>query len=214
MDSISGGGADAIEMRNELGANSSVSEVSFHHTEFALGAVFPSIELNSLALYRLEFALMCLISIDISNNTGILEIDDGIVDDELGSGGRVENVEVVIFDPRTIEIGSRMCVCMEGNGKLRVTTFASPYKVSIDPDLPEGDIACHLILSVLIEEDKWVLLCITAVVLAPSNSWIIWIIKLLSKLRNVGDGARCGGEGDGRVVLSEPNWFVILHVVV
>jgi len=90
VDGISGGGADTIEMRNESGTNGSASKVSFHHTEFALGAVFPFIEFNSLVLYRLEFALMCSISIDISNNTGILEIDDGIVDEESGSGGRME----------------------------------------------------------------------------------------------------------------------------
>jgi len=214
VDGISRRGADTIEMRNESGANSSASKVSFHHTELAMGAVFPSIKLDSLALYHLEFALMCSISIDVSNNTGILEIDDGIVDEKSGSGGRVENVEVVIFDPRAIEIGSGMCTCMEGDGKLRVATLASPYKVSIDSDLPEGDITCHLILSVLIEEDKRVLPRITAVVLAPSSSWMVWILKLMSKLRDVGNGARCGGEGNGRVVLSEPNWFIVLHIAV
>jgi len=214
VDGISRRGAETIKMRNESGANSSVSKVSFHHTEFALGAVFPLIKLNSLALYRLEFTLMCLISINVSNNTRILEIDNGIVDEESGSGGRVENVKVVIFDPGAIEIGSRVCTCMEGNGKLRVATLVSPYKVSIDPSLPEGDVVCHLVLPILIEEDKRVLPRITAVILAPSNSWMVRVIKLLGKLRNVGDGTGCGGEGDGRVVLSEPNWFIVLHIVV
>jgi len=146
MDGISRRGAETIKMRNESGANSSVSKVSLHHTEFALGAIFPLIKLNSLALYCLEFTLMCLISINVSNNTRILEINNGIVDEESGSGGRVENVKVVIFDPRAIEIGSRVCTCMEGDGKLRVAMLASPYKVSIDPSLPEGDVACHLVL--------------------------------------------------------------------
>ena len=201
-------------MRNELGANSSVSKVSFHHTEFALGAIFPLIELNSLALYCRKFTLMCSISINVSNNTRILEIDNGIVDEESGSGGRVENVKVIIFDPGAIEIGSRVSTCMEGNGMLGVATLVSPYKVSIDPSLSEGDIACHFVLPVLIEEDERVLLCITAVVLAPSNSWMVRIIKLLGKLRNVGDGTGCGGEGDGRVVCGKPDWFITLHVVV
>ena len=214
MNGISRRRADAIEMRNESGVNSSVSKVSFHHVEFALGTFFPPIELNLLALYRLEFALMCSISINVSNNAGILEINNGVVDEESGSGGRVENVEVVIFDPGVIEIGSRMCTCMEGNGKLRVATLASPYKMSIDPNLPEGDVACHLVLPVLIEENERVLLRVTAVILAPSISWMVRVVKLLSKLRDVGDGARHGGEGDGRVVLSEPNWFVVLHVVI
>jgi len=154
VDSISGRGTDAIEVRNESGANSSISKVSFYHTKLALGAVFPSIKFNLLALYRLEFALMCLISIDISDNTGILEIDNGVVDEESGGGRRVEDVEVVIFNPRAIEIGSRMCACVKGNGELRIAMLVSSYKVSIDSNLPEGDVACHLILPVLIEENK------------------------------------------------------------
>ena len=214
MDGISGRGTDAIKMRDKLGANCSIGKVSFHHAEFALGAVFPLIKLNLLALYCLEFALMCSISIDVSNNTRILEIDDGIVDEELGSGGRVENIEVIIFDPRMIEIGGGMCTCIEGNGKLRVAVLASPYKVSIDSNLSEGDVACHLVLPVLVKEDKQILPRITAVVLTPSSSWMVRVIKLMSELRDIGNGARCGGEGDGRVVLSKPNWFVILHIVV
>jgi len=201
-------------MGDESGADSSISKVSFHHTEFSLGAVFPFVKLNSLALYRLEFTLMRPIPVNISDNTGILEINDGVVDEESGSGEGVENIEVVIFDPRAIEIGSRVCMCMEGNGKLRTATLASSYKVSVDPSLREGDIVCHLVLPVLIEKDKQVLPHITTVVLAPSSSWMVQVIKLLGKLRNVGDGTRRGGEGDGRVVLSEPNWFVALHVVV
>ena len=192
VNSISGRGTNVIEVGDELGANSSTSKVLFHHTEFALGAILPLIKLNSLAFYHLEFTLMRSISINISNNTGILEIDDGIVNEESGSGGRVENVEVIIFDPRTIEVGSGMCACVEGDGILEVAALASPYKMSIDPSLSEGDVTCHLILSILIEEDKWVLPRITVVILTPSSSWMVWVVKLLSELRDVGDGARCG----------------------
>jgi len=203
-----------IKMRDESSANSSISKVSFHHTEFALGAVFPFIEFNLLAFYRLEFALVCSISIDVSNNAGILEIDDGIVDEELGSGGGMENVEVVIFDPRMIEVGGGVCTCVEGNRILGVPPFASSYKMSVDPDLSEGDITCHLVLPVLVEEDERVLPRITVVILAPPTSWVIWVAGLLGELRDVGDGARGRGEGNGRVVCGKPNWFVVLHVVV
>jgi len=214
VNGCSGRGTDAVEVGNKSGANCGTGEVLFHHAEFALGTVFPLVKLNSLALYHLKLALVCPISIDVSNNTRIPEIDDGVVDKKSGSGRGVENVEVVIFDPRAIEIGSGMCTCMKGDGKLRVAMLASPYKVSVNPDLPEGDIACHLILPILVEEDKRVLPHITAVVLAPSISWMVRVLELLSKLRDVGDGARCGGEGNGRVVPSEPNWFVVLYVVV
>ena len=194
--------------------NSSGGEMSFYHTEFALSVVLPFIKLDSLALYCLEFALMHSIPKNISDNTGIPEINDGIVDEESGGGRRMENVEVIVFDPGTIEVGSGMCSCMKGDRILSIAALVSSYKVSIDPNLPKGDIACHLILSVFVEEDKWVLPRITAVVLAPPSSWMVWVVKLLSELRNVRNGTRCGGEGNGRVVLSKPNWFVGLHVVV
>jgi len=201
-------------MRDKSGVNSSISEVSFHHIEFALGVVFPLVKLDLLALYRLKFTLIHSISINVSDNTRILEINNGVVDEELGSRGGMENIEVVIFDPRAIEIGSRVCACMEGDGKFRVTTFASSYKMSINPGLSEGDVTCHLILPILVEEHKWVLPCITVVVLTPPTSWMVWVVELLSELRDVGNGARSRGEGNGRVVRGKPDWFVILYIVV
>jgi len=199
---------------SEPSANSSVSKVSLHHTEFALGIALPPIKLNLLVLYHLEFALMCSIPINISDNTRILEIDDSIVNEKLQGGGGVENVEVVVFDPRMIEVWSEMCTCMERDGVLRVAALANPYKVSINADLSEGDVACHLILTILIEEYKWVLPHITVVVLAPSSSWMVWVVKLFSELRDVGDRTRCGQKGNGGVILSESDWFIALYVVV
>ena len=214
VDGVSGRGAHVVEVGSESGADGSVSKMVFHLIQLALGAIFPSVEFNSLAFYCLKFTLMHPIPVNISDNTGVFEVYDGIVDEKSRGRGRVEDVEVIVFDPRTIEIGSGMCACMEGDGIFRVATLASPYKVSVDPNLSEGNVACHLILTILIDEDKWVLLRITTVVLTPSGSWMVRVIKLLSELRDIGNGARCGGEGDGRVVLSEPNWFVILHVIV
>jgi len=75
VDGVGGGGANAVKMGNKSGTNSGVGKVSFHHAELALGAIFPFIKLNSLALYCLEFALMRLIPENVSDNTGILEIN-------------------------------------------------------------------------------------------------------------------------------------------
>ena len=214
VDGISRRGTDMVKMRNKSGAHSGTSEVSFHHTEFCLSVVFPFVKFNSLTFHCLEFALMHLIPIDISNNARILEIDDSIVDEKSGSGVGMKNVEVIILDPRTIEIGSRVCTCMEGNGKFRVTTLVSPYKVGVDSNLSVSDITCHLVLPVFVEKDKWVLLRITMVVLAPPTSWMVRVVELLGELRNVGNGTRGRGEGDGRVVCGKPNWFVALHIVI
>ena len=214
VNSVSGGRANVIEMRDKPSANSSIGEMSFHHTELALSVAFSFVKLNSLAFYHLEFTLMCPISINISNNTRVLEVYDGIVDEELGGRRGVEDVEVIILDPRTVEIGRGMCMCMKGNGVFRVSLFANSYNVSIDPDLSESDVSRYFILPILIEEDKGVLPHITAVVLAPPGSWVIRVIELLGKLGNVGDGTRSGGEGNSRVIHSESDWLVTLNIVV
>jgi len=133
---------------------------------------------------------MCSIPINVSDNSRILEIYNGVVDEKAGGGRWVENIEVVVFDPQAIEIGSRVCSCMKRNGVLGIAMLTSPYKVSVDPDLSKGDIACHLVLTILIEEDKGVLSRITAIVLTPSVSWMIRVTELFGKLGNVGDGAR------------------------
>ena len=192
IDGVSGRGANAVKVGDELGANSGIGKVLFHHAELRLSAVLLPVKLNSLVLYHLEFALMRSISIDVSNNTGILEINDGIVDKESRSGGRVEDIEVIIFNPRAVEVGSRICTCVKGDGEFGITMLASPHKVSINPNLSKGDVTCYFVLPILIEEDKQVLLCITVVILAPPGSWVVWIVKLLSELRDVGDGTRCG----------------------
>jgi len=214
VNGIGRGGTNVVKVRSESGADGGMSEVLFYHTELALSTAFSPIKFNSLVLYHLKFALVCSVPVDVSNNPRILEIYDSIVDEESRGRERVKDVEVVIFNPRTVEIGSGMCPCMEGNGVLRVASLMNSYKVSIHTDLSVSDISHYLILTILIEEDKWILPRITVVILAPPVSWMVWVIELLSKLRDVVDGARCGGEGNGGVILSEPNWFIALHVVI
>ena len=194
--------------------DSGMGEMSFHHVKLALSIALSSVKLNLLALYHLKFTLMCSIPIDISNNTRVLEIYDGIVNEKSGSGRRVKDIEIIIFDPRAIEIWSRMCPCVKGNGIFRIPSLANPYNVSVNSNLPEGDISCYLVLTVLVEKNKRVLPCITMVVLTPSNSWVIWVIELLSELGNIGDRTRCGGERDGGVVLSKFDRLVTLNVVI
>jgi len=173
VNSVSGGGANTIEMGSESSADSGESKMVFHQAELALSVAFSFVKLNSLVLYHLEFIMMRPISVNISDNARVFEIYNGVIDEELGSGGRVENVEVVIFDPRTIEVGGRVCMCMKRNGVFRVSLFADPYNVSINSNLSKGDVSCNFVLPVLIEKNQGVLPRITAVVLTLPSSWVI-----------------------------------------
>jgi len=214
MNDVSRGRANAVKMGGKSGANGSIGEMALYHAELALGVFFPSVKLDSLTLYCLEFTLVCLIPINVSDNTRVFEVYDGVVDKESGGGRRVEDVEVVILDPRAIEIGGRVCTCVKGNGVLGIPSLADPYDVSVNSNLPKGDVSCNLVLSVLIKENERVLPCITAVVLTPPSSWMVWVIKLFSELGNIGDGTRSGGERDSGVIHSKSDWFVALNIVV
>ena len=100
------GGTNTIEVRDESSANSGVSEVSLYLIELALSVTFSSVKFNLLVFYHLKFALMCLIPVDVSDNTRVFEVYDGIVDEKLGSRERVEDIEIIILDPRTVKIWS------------------------------------------------------------------------------------------------------------
>jgi len=214
MNGINRRGTNAIEMGNESGMDGSISEVAFHHAELALSAFFPPIELDSLVLYCLKFTLMHSIPVYVSNNTRVLEIYNGVVDEESGHGRGMKNVEVVILDPRAIEIGGGVCTRVEGNGVFGVPSLADPYNVSVNPNLPKSNVSRYLVLSVLIEEDKGVLLCITTVVLTPSSSWMVRVVEFLSELGNVGDGTRCGRKGDSGIIRSKSDRLITLNIFI
>ena len=214
VNSVSGGRTNAIEVGNESSADRGISEVAFYCAELALSTFFPSIKLNLLALYHLEFTLMHSISVYVSDNTRVFEIYNGVVDEKSRCGRGVEDVKVVVLDPKMVKIGRGVCMCVKRDGVLGIPLLADPYDVSVNSDLPKSDISCYFVLPVLIEEDKGVLPCITAVVLTPPSSWMVRVVKLFGELGNIGDGARSGRERNGGVIRSESNWFVTLNVVI
>ena len=214
MNGVSGGRANAVKMRDKPSADGGIGEVVLHHVKLALSAFFPSIKFDLLALYHLEFDLVCSIPINVSDNTRVFEVYDGVVNEESGGGRRVEDVEVIILDPRAIKIGGRVCACIKGNGVFGVPPLTNSYNVSVNSDLSKGDVSHYFVLPVLVKEDKGVLSCITAIVLTPPSSWVVRVVKLFSELGNVGDGARGGGEGDGRVIHSKSDWFITLNIFV
>ena len=102
----------------------------------------------------------------------------------------MENAKPIILDSRTIEIGRWKCLCMKGDGVLRVTLLPNAYKVGIHTNLPECDVASYFILVVLINKNEGVMVGISCIVLTPPFTRVIWVLKLTGKLRYVGNRAR------------------------
>ena len=55
-------------------------------------------------------------SVDISNNSWISQVKEGIVDKEATSGGGMEDGELCIFYSSSEEIGDRVGTGMKGDG--------------------------------------------------------------------------------------------------
>ena len=170
IDGVSRGRVNAVKVRDKSGANGGIGEVALYHAKLALSVFFPSVKLDSLVLYRLKFILVCPIPINISNDTRVFEVYDGIVDEESGGGRRVEDVEIVILDPRAIEIGRRVCACVKGNRVFGVSPFTNSYNMSVNSNLSEGNVSHYFVLPILVKEDEGVLPRITAVILTPFSS--------------------------------------------
>jgi len=75
-----GKGADTSEVGNKASAYSSVGEVAFHNTELGLCISLTVVKLSALMFDCHELVLVCPIPINVSNNTRVLEIYNGIVD--------------------------------------------------------------------------------------------------------------------------------------
>jgi len=74
------------EVRKETSADRCVSEVSLHHKELGLGAIFSVGELHSMPLHIFQLNLVCPISVYVSDYPRVFEVNQGIVNKEATSG--------------------------------------------------------------------------------------------------------------------------------
>ena len=80
----------------------------------------------------------------VSDDPRVLEVDQGIVNKEATSRQGVEDVEVSILDPKTVEIRRGEGSSMEGGGVFVVTFASYAYKVSVFVNTPIADVVGSL----------------------------------------------------------------------
>jgi len=127
----------------------------------------------------------------------------------------VEDVEVSVLDPNSIEIGRGEGLSMEGGGVFLIALATNANKVSIFVDTPVTNILSSFSLSFLVEEDNRIKVGLSTIILYPPFTRVVGVLKVASKWGGEANRLRGGsGSGDGRLVLSEANGFVTVDTVI
>ena len=151
----------------------------------------------------------------IGDDPRVFEVDQGIVDKEAASRGRVEDVEVRILDPNAVEVGGGKCSGVKRGRVFAVALASYSYKVSVLSNTPIRDIPSRLRLSFLIEENDGVEVGLSSVISYPPFSRMVGILEITSEGRGKPDGfGRGSGPSDSGVVLGEADRFVRVYAVV
>ena len=192
-----------------------MSKVLLHCEELVLGAVFSVGELHSSLLHVFQLNLVCPIPVYISNYPRVFEVNQGVVDKEVTSGRGVEDIEVSVLDPSSVEIGRGEGSSMKGGGIFPIALAMNADKISILVDTSVADILGGFCLSFLVKEDDGVEVRLSTVIPYPPFARVIGVLKVASKWGGKANRLRRGsGSGDGGLVLSEADGFVTVDTVV
>jgi len=203
------------QMREKLGAGGSVSKVALHSKELGLSSIFSVSQFYLSPFHVLQLNLVCLISMHVSNNPRIFEVNEGIVDKDSASRQGVEEPKVSVFDSGTIEVRRGKGSSMKRCGILATTFAVDADKVGIFIDAPVRNVPSGLRLPFLIKEDDGVEMGLSAVVPYPPLTRMVGILKVTSERRRDMDRfGRGSGSGDGRLVLGEADGLVAVDAVI
>ena len=199
----------------EMSTNRCVGEILLHYKELGLGMVFSVGKLYSTPLHVFQLDLVCPIPVYISDYPRVFEVDQGVVDKETTSGRGVEDIEVGVLDSSLVEIGRGEGSSVKGGGIFSIALAMNADKMSIFVDTPVADVLGGFRLSFLIKEDDGVEVRLSTVVLYPSFTRVIGVLKVTSKWGGKVNRLRGGsGSGDSRLVLSEANRFITVDTVI
>jgi hypothetical protein len=109
-----GGGTALVKVRDKAGIDCGVGEASLGVEKLAFKLLFAVLD-----GYLLPLATLCLVDVravpmDVSDDTRVLEVSKGVINEGAGSVRGMKNVVVRIFRTRTIEIGGGERTCVEG----------------------------------------------------------------------------------------------------
>ena len=158
-----------------------MSEVSLHHKELGLGAVFGIGKLHSMLLHVFQLDLVCPIPVYIGDYPRVFEVNQGVVNKEATSGRGVEDVEIGILDSSSIEIGRGEGLSMKGGGVFPIALTMNTDKMGIFVDASVTDILGGLCLSLLVKKDNRIEVRLSSIIPYPSFTRVVRVLKVASK---------------------------------
>ena len=112
---------------------------------------------------------------DISYYSSVSQLKEGVVNDESIWGGGVEGGEISVPWHVTIEIGMREGSGMKGGSVDRSVLCPLSLQCHTISQVQIANILGQFLSSILINEDKWVVLCVVNVELDPVFPRVIWV---------------------------------------
>ena len=181
-----GSGASVQKKRMNASTGLCMGKVSFAVDEAALLTMLLLVEGQLLLFDAGKHMLIGTEASDIRNNTGVLEVDKCIVDDETGEVVRVEDAKVCVSSGHGSEGRFGECAGMEGFEVLNLILATGAEVVGVLTNLQVADILGHFQSLLFIGEDKGVVIATAGVILHPPFTWVVGVLILFVAV--IGDG--------------------------
>lgn len=102
-------------------------------------------------------------------------MEEGVINSEAASGGRVKNCKLAIFYSSPKEIGNGVCLCVKGDCVERGILRLSPLNVYPIPYVVVMDILSNFFLVGFVDENQGVMLWIHCIIFDPVSARMICI---------------------------------------
>ena len=100
-----------------------MSKVSLAIQHLFVGIALLIVKVKMLSLDALKLVMLCAEHVDISYNSGIPKMVEGIINNRVGGAAGMEDGMVGVLDTWVIEVGGWVRACMEG-GAIDSLVFA------------------------------------------------------------------------------------------
>ena len=118
-------GAGDKEVLLQTSANGARGKPSLYCKQLSLCTILLFVQLQALPLDTNKGVMVRPESVYVGQDPRISKVDECSVDKEAGSVSRMEDVEVSVLDPTTVEIGGGICLSIEWSGVLGFTLALS-----------------------------------------------------------------------------------------
>ena len=105
-----------------------MGQVSFTIQHFLVGIALLVVKVKTLSLDVFKLVVLCMEHVDISYDSRVSKVVEGIIDDKMGGAAGMEDGVVSVLDTRTMEVWGGIGTCIKG-GAIDGFVFAFCFMV-------------------------------------------------------------------------------------